>query len=31
MKIKYSRPAQINGVIGAAIYAFKRMKNQNYL
>lgn len=31
MKIKYSHPNQINGVIGAAIYAFKRLGNANYL
>lgn len=31
MRIKYSHPTQINGVIGAAIYAFKRLNNANYL
>lgn len=31
MRIMYSHPTQINGVIGAAIYAFKRLENINYL
>lgn len=31
MKIKYSHPTQTNGVIGAAIYAQKRIDNPDYL
>jgi len=31
MEIKYSHPTQTNGVIGAAIYAVKRIENPDYL
>lgn len=30
MLLKYSHPTQINGVIGAGIYAYKRLKDVNY-
>ena len=31
LDIRYSRPNQRNGVIGAAIYAYKRMADPAYL
>lgn len=31
LDIRYSRPNQENGVVGAAIYAQKRMQDLNYL